>query len=116
MPSVEGIQFGQLVTAASIILLVIAAYNAIMSAIKTHRGEKMLKSKPVEDLKAKVETHDAILARDKARLDNMEEQQIILLRSVRAILSHEINGNSIDKMQQSTSEIEEYLIRRKSNV
>lgn len=113
--NVADVGFGELVTAAAIILLVIGAYNAIMSAIRTHRDEKLLKSKPVEDLKARVDSHETMLNKDKVRLDNMEEQQIIMLRSIRAILSHEINGNSVDKMQQSTSEIEEYLIRRKSN-
>ena len=114
--NVADVGFGEFITTAAIILLVIGAYNAIMSAIRTHRDEKMLKSKPMEDLKARVDAHENMLNREKARLDNMEEQQIIMLRSIRAILSHEINGNSIDKMQQSTTEIEEYLIRRKSNV
>lgn len=113
MPGVEGVEFGQLVTTAAVVLLVIAAYNAIMTAIRTYRDEKTMRSKPVEELKARADVYDRMFARDKERLDSMEEQSIIMLRGVKAILSHEINGNSVDKMQQSMSEIDEFLLKRK---
>ena len=64
-------------------------------------------------MKARLDAHDKMLARDRERLDAMQEQSVIMLRGVKAILSHEINGNSVDKMQQSMQEIDDYLIRRR---
>jgi hypothetical protein len=110
---VAEITFPQLVSVAAILLAIIGAYNAIMTAIKNHRDEKTMKSKPIEDIKAKLEAHDKMLARDKERLDDMEELHTVLLRSIKSILSHEVNGNSVDKMKQSVQEIDDYLIRRK---
>lgn len=110
---VAEITFPQLVSVAAILLAIIGAYNAIMTAIKNHRDEKTTKSKPIEDIKAKLEAHDKMLARDKERLDDMEDLHTVLLRSIKSILSHEVNGNSVDKMKQSVQEIDDYLIRRK---
>lgn len=110
---VAEITFPQLVSVAAILLAIIGAYNAIMTAIKNHRDEKTMKSKPIEDIKAKLDAHDKMLVRDKERLDDMEELHTVLLRSIKSILSHEVNGNSVDKMKQSVQEIDDYLIRRK---
>ena len=46
-------------------------------------------------------------------MQDMGEQSTIILRGVRALLSHEINGNSVDKLNSSASEIDDYLIKRK---
>ena len=111
--AINDISVSQLLTTAAILLVVIGAYNALMTAIRYHRDEKTAKSKPFEELRNKVKAHDEMLTRDKERLDNIDEQSVIILRGVKAILSHEINGNSVDKMQQSMQEIDDFLIRRK---
>jgi len=79
-----------------------------------------LRDSPVTKLTERVDRHDELLAKDKDRLDAMEskmqdmgEQSTIMLRGVRALLSHEINGNSTDKLSASMTEIDDYLIRRK---
>ena len=46
-------------------------------------------------------------------MQEMGEQSTIMLRGVRALLSHEINGNSTDKLKDSMTEIDDYLIARK---
>lgn len=107
------IGFRELLMSAAVILAIIGAYNAIMQAVKTHRDERTAKSKPIEELRARMDAHDQMLARDKKRLDDMEELHTVLLRSIKSILSHEVNGNSVDKMKQSMQEIDDYLIRRK---
>lgn len=107
------VTFPQLVAVAAVILAIIGAYNAIMTAIKNYRDEKTMKSRPIEEMKARLDAHDKMLARDRERLDAMQEQSVIMLRGVKAILSHEVNGNSVDKMKQSMAEIDDYLIRRR---
>ena len=116
----ENISFQQLVGLCAVVLILLGAYNTIMSAVKNHREEKRLRESPVTQLKERVDRHDDLLAKDKDRLDAMEnrmqdmgQQSTIMLRGVRALLSHEINGNSTDKLNASASEIDDYLINRK---
>ena len=85
-----------------------------------HGEEKRLRDSPVIQLKERIDRHDELLKKDKDRLDAMEnrmqdmgEQSTIMLRGVRALLSHEINGNSDDKLRASMTEIDDYLIGRK---
>lgn len=114
------ITFQQLVGAVAVILVLLGVYKSIMEAIKIHREEKHFRDSPVEQLKERVNRHDELLQKDKDRLDAMEsrmhdmgEQSTIMLRGVLALLSHEINGNSTDKLKDSMTEINDYLIRRK---
>lgn len=98
---------------AAVILALVVAYNTIMGAIKTHREEKQRREAPMDDVSERLKAHDKMLAKDKERLDKMDEQSIIMLRAVRALLSHEVNGNSIDKLRDSMAEIDDYLISRR---
>ena len=116
----EQLTYDKFLTALVVILLLAGAYNTIMTTVKTRREEKKLRDSPVTQLKERVDRHDELFAKDKDRLDAMEtrmqdmgEQSTIMLRGVRALLSHEINGNSVDKLNASMSEIDDYLIRRK---
>ena len=118
--NLENLTFGQLIGAVVVILLLIGAYSTVMKAVQTWREEKRLKDSPVTKLTERVDRHDELLAKDKDRIDAMEtrmqdmrEQSTIMLRGVRALLSHEVNGNSVDKLNASMSEIDDYLIRRK---
>lgn len=113
------IQFSQIMQLCALVLILVGAYNVIMSAVKTRREEKKLRDSPVTKLTERVDRHDELLAKDKDRLDAMEDritdmgrQSTIMLRGVRALLSHEVNGNSTDKLKSSMTEIDDYLINR----
>lgn len=117
---IENITFQQIIGLLAVVLVLLGAYNIIMTAIKNRREEKRLRESPVTQLRERVDRHDELLAKDKDRLDAMEsrmqdmgQQSTIMLRGVRALLSHEINGNSTDKLNASASEIDDYLINRK---
>ena len=49
---------------------------------------------------------------DKERIEALEAGQKAVCRGVLALLSHEINGNSIDKLREASAEITDYLIER----
>lgn len=115
----EGISFSELLTAAVVLLVFIGAYNTISSAIKNRREQRKWQNQPLDDLTARVDKHDDLLARDKARLDALEtemkamsEQSRITMRGIKALLSHEINGNSDDKLRASLEEIDDFLLKR----
>ena len=55
---------------------------------------------------------DAKLAKDKGRIDGLEEGQKQICRGILALLSHEINGNSVEKLKNAQKGITDYLIEK----
>lgn len=53
-----------------------------------------------------------MLDRDKRRIDGLEEGNKAICRGVLALLSHEINGNSVDKLRDAQTGLTNYLIER----
>jgi len=106
------ITFEQLVGLMALALVLIGAYNTIMSAIKTAREEKKRKDAPVNTLEEQVKKHDERLSRDHERLNELEDSNRIIMRALMALMSHEINGNSDDKLKASYDEIQRFLIEK----
>ena len=65
--------------------------------------------KPINDMKKKHEEYERYFNEDKSRLNKIEESNGIMFRTLLALVSHEINGNSIDKLKSSRDEINEFL-------
>ena len=112
--------YDKFLTALVVILLIAGAYNTIMQTVKTRREEKKLRDSPVTQLKERVDRHDELLAKDKDRLDKLEnevqelgEATRILLRQSLAVNAHMISGNDVNKLKESNAEIEQYLVNRK---
>lgn len=55
---------------------------------------------------------DRKLASDNIRIASLEEGNKVVCRALIAMLSHEINGNSTDKLQTALTELQNYLIER----
>ena len=108
----QNVTFEQLVGLMAVALVLIGAYNTIMSAIKTHREEKKRKDAPVNTLEETVKKHDERLQKDHERLNNLEEANRIQMRALMAMLHHEIDGNSTEGLKQSYDEIQRYLIEK----
>lgn len=115
----ETLTFTDIMFVIAIMVLAITTYNTFMSGIKNMREEKKRRDAPVDMLAEKVDAnaeklaaHDKMLKNDKQRLDETETELRILLRSQMALLSHEVNGNSNDKLQASMAEINEYLVNK----
>ena len=115
----ENITFSDVMLIIAAIVLLLVTYTQIMNAVKAWREERKRKNAPVESLadqvsanRERIEQHDQMLDNDKKRLDAFDEQQRLMLRGIMAILSHEINGNSTDKLQASMTEINDWLIKK----
>lgn len=90
-----------------------------------HLAEEISK-KVMEKLEPRFQEIDRKLANDKALLDDhtrrlstyeskftqQEEGQRAICRGVLALLSHEINGNSTDKLHEALEGIKNYLIEK----
>ena len=55
---------------------------------------------------------DRKLSSDNERIKTLEEGNKVICRALIAMLSHEINGNSTDKLQKAMGELQDYLIER----
>ena len=55
---------------------------------------------------------DRKLGSDNERIKSLEEGNKVVCRALIAMLSHEINGNSTDKLQKAMGELQDYLIER----
>lgn len=93
-----------IVVLAALLGFIVLVWNVI-KAIREWR-------KPSDDLQSWRRDVDAKLNSDNNRLTDVETGISVILRSNLAMLSHEINGNSSDKLLQSQKEITDYLINR----
>lgn len=115
----QDVTYDKLLTTIIVILAIVMAYNTIMQAIKNHREQKALREGPISTLQKRVDNHDVLLSKDKARLDKMEadiddfaEATRILLRQSMAVNAHMISGNDVSKLRESNDEINRYLLNR----
>ena len=93
------------------IIVVVALLGFIVllgNAIKAIRDWR----KPASDVQSWRRDVDTKLNRDNERLTSLEEGNKVVCRGILALLSHEINGNSNDKLAASQQEITNYLIDR----
>ena len=106
----QDVTWQTLLAAALVLFLAIDCYLKITSAKKAYREEKKVKDAPVNNLEETVKDHTAKLEKDHKRLTNLEEAIRVLMRSQIAQLDHEISGNSVEKLKESRTEIQQYLI------
>ena len=95
-----------------VVLALLGAYITVMQAVKTWREEKQRKDAPVNTMEEQVRDHGEQLQREHERIEDLEESNRIIMRALMAMLSHEINGNSDDRLRASFDEIQQYLIDR----
>ena len=92
-----------------IVLLAFGGFVVLLgNVIKTIKDWR----KPSNDLESWRRDVDTKLKNDNERLKSMEEGNKVLCKGILALLSHEINGNSIDKLKSSQTEMTNYLIDR----
>lgn len=119
----KGITFEELIAAAVVIMILVAIYNTIMTAVKNHREEKKVKNAPIDKINSRLDFHDKCLENDKLRLEALERTASelrennkdrdrcmnILMRCELAMLRHMQHGNNIEGMKDSEKELTDYL-------
>ena len=55
---------------------------------------------------------DQKLDKDNKRIASLEDGNKVICKALIAMLSHEINGNSIEKLKKAMSDLQDYLIER----
>lgn len=77
----------------------------VIKVIKDWRKPGMSEAKWREDVNRQ-------LGDNSERIDSIEECNKVVCKALIAMLSHEINGNSIDKLKKAMQDLQEYLIDR----
>ena len=129
--NITDLKFTDIIGLAAVLLLLLGIYNTVMTATKNHIEAKKQRNAPVDALNEKLGNHARMLDNDKrrfeeydrrladierrfdeidARLTAMKRESSMTLRGVRSLMSHEISGNSIDKLQKSAEQIDEFLM------
>lgn len=108
MDSIQNITLPQIKDFAIVVLALATIIVIVGNVIKTIKEWR----KPQADLKSWQKSVDDRLKSDHERLKSMEDGNKVVCRGILALLSHEINGNSIDKLKASQSEMTNYLIDR----
>lgn len=102
-----GLTGADLLTALIVVLVIFEVINLVGKTLQTIQGWK----KPVDQQRDKTQSRlkscEDKLQEDNNRLNNIESGQHML-----ALLSHEINGNSVDKLRKAQDELTNFLIER----
>ena len=93
-----------LVVAAALIAFIMLIWNLI-DKIRAAR-------KPKDDLARWQGEVTGKLKSDKEKIEYLEEGQGVMLRGINAIISHELNGNSVQSLKDSQQEILNYLTHK----
>lgn len=67
---------------------------------------------PDKERDEKLKKHDEALDRDNKRLRELEESNKIIMQSLLALMSHELDGNHTDALKKARDELQGYLISR----
>lgn len=98
-------QIKDFVIVAVAVLAFIVLLGNVIKTIKDWRKPGMSEADWRRDV-------DMKLGNDNERIKSLEEGNRAICKALMALLSHEINGNSSDKLQKALSDLNDYLIER----
>ena len=98
-------QIKDFVVVAVAILAFIVLLGNVVKTIKDWRKPGMSEAEWRRDVDSKLDT-------DNKRIKSLEDGNRVVCKALMALLSHEINGNSNDKLQKALSDLNDYLIER----
>jgi len=104
----ESLTLTQIKDFAIVFLALLAFIVLLGNVIKTVKGW-LQPGMSEKEWKAEV---DRKLGSDNERIKSLEDGNKVVCRALIAMLSHEINGNSVDKLQSAMTDLQNYLIER----
>lgn len=87
-----------------------AAGNAISKVLQAAKKPNAEQDKRIASLETQVESIKVFLAKDKNRLDNMDDGQRVTMQALLAILDHNLDGNNYDQMRNAKDALQKHLI------
>lgn len=88
------------------------AANWIVKLVQVFKAPNADQNQRLDNLEKHMEEVDTFLAKDKARLDGIDESTRVTQRALLALLAHGIDGNHQSQMEDAKKELELHLIRK----
>lgn len=104
----ENLTFVQIRDFAIVALALMAFVVLLGNVIKTIKEWR----KPVVNEAEWKRDVDETLKDNSERIESLEEGNRVICKALMAMMSHEINGNSIDKLQKAYDDMNDYLIEK----
>ena len=107
-----GVILGALLILAGAVNTIGSALEKIFKARRAAKAPNDEQNSRLDILESRVNKHDLLLDNDNNRLKAIEHSNRITQRALLGILEHSLDGNSIERMQKSRKELEDYLIEK----
>ena len=88
------------------------AANWLVKLVQVFKAPNAEQDKRLAELEKHMEKVDDFLAKDKARLDGIDESTRVTQRALLALLAHGIDGNHQKQMEEAKEELELHLIKK----
>ena len=115
----SGVTYEQFLTTIVVALILIGAYNTVMTMVKNHREEENRRNRPTNDLNERVNNHDTLLANDKRRIERMETElqdvrdgQKVMVTGIQALVEHALHNGNADQLKDASDGINGWLTNR----
>ena len=105
MENITMIQLRDFAIVAIAIMGFIVLVGNVVKVIKEWRKPGMSEAEWRRDV-------DQKLGNDNKRIASLEDGNKVICKALIAMLSHEINGNSTEKLKKAMSDLQDYLIER----
>lgn len=89
-----------------------AAVTVIVSWINKAKEPNARQNLRLDQLETKIEKISMYLDNDNVRIKAIEEGNKVTQKALLALMSHAINGNDTDKLEEAKNSLEQYLINK----
>ena len=103
---------GSVLAVAGAISTLGGAANWLVKLVQVFKAPNAEQDKRLEKLEKHMEEVDGFLAKDKARLDGIDDSTRVTQRALLALLAHGIDGNHQKQMEEAKQELELHLIKK----
>lgn len=93
-------------------LVLINFGNAIVNLFKAAKSPTASLESRVDEIERKMSKYDDMFGRDKARLDSFDESNRIILKSLLAIIKHDLDGNNTEALKQAQDDLQNYMLNK----
>ena len=93
-------------------LVLINFGNAVVNLFKSAKSPTATLENRVTEIERKMSRYDDMFGRDKARLDSFDESNRIILKSLLAIIKHDLDGNNVEALKQAQDDLQNYMLSK----
>ncbi len=87
-------------------------WNLIEQRIKAAKSPTTTLDNRVTEIERKMLRYDEMFGRDKARLDSFDDSNRIILKSLLAIIKHDLDGNNVEALKQAQDDLQNYMLSK----